>query len=181
MTDPLPPFVYHPDPVATGSVVVSDEVCVACGRARGYIYDGLPFAREELESCICPWCIADGSAAGRFRATFNDLEGEEWREVPEAVIDEVLRRTPGFTGWQQERWFAHCRDAMVFLGPAGFAELSAVGAEALEAVADELRTDRTDDGWLEEYLHSLDRDGEPTAYLFRCRHCGAYRGYSDFT
>ena len=27
MSEPLPRFVYHPDPIATGSIVESDEVC----------------------------------------------------------------------------------------------------------------------------------------------------------
>ena len=40
-------------------------------------------------------------------------------------------------------------------------------------------------GWSAEqvdgYLRSLSRDGQPTAYLFRCRHCKAHLAYSDFT
>ena len=31
----------------------------------------------------------------------------------------------------------------------------------------------------EEYLDVLDADGSPTAYLFRCLHCGKIGGYSD--
>ncbi|WP_157636079.1 hypothetical protein [Burkholderia ubonensis] len=29
-------------------------------------------------------------------------------------------------------------------------------------------------------LAALDKDGAPTAYVFRCRHCGAPGGYQDF-
>ncbi len=39
------------------------------------------------------------------------------------VIDEVSGRTPGFSGWQQERWLVHCGDACAFLGPAGRTEI----------------------------------------------------------
>jgi hypothetical protein len=31
-----------------------------------------------------------------------------------------------------------------------------------------------------DYLAALDKDGQPTAYLFRCRHCGQHLAYSDF-
>ncbi|WP_264169817.1 CbrC family protein [Burkholderia cepacia] len=36
----LPAFRYHPDPLATGSVIRSDARCVCCGDARGYVYAG---------------------------------------------------------------------------------------------------------------------------------------------
>ena len=32
---------------------------------------------------------------------------------------------------------------------------------------------------IEEYLGNLDKGGSPTAYLFRCRHCGTDLAYSD--
>ncbi|MCU9953286.1 CbrC family protein [Burkholderia pyrrocinia] len=32
----LPAFRYHPDPLATGSVIRSDARCMCCGDARGY-------------------------------------------------------------------------------------------------------------------------------------------------
>ena len=64
---------------------------------------------------ICPWCIADGTAAARFGAAFTDAAGVggygDWDDVPPSVVDEVSQRTPGFTGWQQERWWTHCGDA----------------------------------------------------------------------
>ncbi len=31
----LPTFKYHPDPLATGSVIESNVECVCCGQARG--------------------------------------------------------------------------------------------------------------------------------------------------
>jgi uncharacterized protein CbrC (UPF0167 family) len=52
---------------------------------------------------------------------------------------------------------------------------------ALEA----LRHEHDGLGWtseeVESYLRALDPDGQPTAYLFRCRVCGAHLAYSDFT
>jgi len=176
----LPRFVYHPDPVATGSVVASDAVCRACGQARGYIYIGPVYADEDLDDAICPWCIADGTAQARFDATFTDIAGiggyGDWEAVPDAVLNAVAYRTPGFSGWQQERWFTHCGDAAALVAIAGRKELDAFGPEAVEAT-------RIESGYMgaewEDYYAALDCDHGPTAYIFRCRHCGRIGGYSD--
>jgi uncharacterized protein CbrC (UPF0167 family) len=92
----------------------------------------------------------------------------------------VTRRTPGFTGWQQEHWLFHCADAAAFLGPMGATELAQYpdAIESLRAEAAELRWDPQ---LVDDYLSRLDRDGQPTAYVFECRHCGRRLAYSDFT
>jgi uncharacterized protein CbrC (UPF0167 family) len=131
----LPRFKYHPDPVATGSLVVSDRRCACCGEVRGFIYTGPAYAVEDYDDCICPWCIADGSAREKLDVTFTC----EWDvgcagmsdPIPREVVEEVAYRTPGFQGWEQPRWWAHCGDAAVFLGRAGREELedfNAVGS-----------------------------------------------------
>ncbi|KAF1070723.1 MAG: hypothetical protein GAK45_00721 [Pseudomonas citronellolis] len=177
----IPSFTYHPDPLATGSVVESDATCVCCNQARGYIYTGPVYATADYDACICPWCIADGSANSRLGATFTDEYGiggdGEWPPVPQSVIAEIAQRTPGFCGWQQERWWSHCDDAAQFIGAAGRRELEAFGDEALRAIQD---STGLDDGpqW-RHFLSALDKHRSPTAYLFRCRHCGAIGGYQD--
>ena len=92
----LPTFKYHPDPLATGSVAESDTECVCCGQVRGYIYTGPVYAIEEYYNCICPWCIADGSAYEKLDAMFTDDAGiggyGEWDEVAEEVIEAVTQR-----------------------------------------------------------------------------------------
>jgi uncharacterized protein CbrC (UPF0167 family) len=176
---PLPDFPYHPDPVATGSIEPGETECVACDRARGWVYVGPVFSVDELSDCLCPWCIADGSAAKKFDATFTDVWGVP-ADVPAQVVAQVTQRTPGFSGWQQERWMYHCGDACAFLGRAGYRDLEDL-PDALEV----LRHEHDDFEWTteqtEEYLTGLDPEGQPTAYLFRCRACGAHLAYSDFT
>jgi hypothetical protein len=176
--EPLPDFPYHPDPVGTGSLRRSEARCVSCGRARGWVYVGPTFAVEELEECLCPWCIADGSAASRFDATFTDDWGAS-ADVPADVVAQVTQRTPGFDGWQQERWLYHCADGCSFLGRVGWSELEQ-RPDAQEA----LRHEHDGLGWtteqVEEYLRQLDPQDPPTAYLFRCRACGTHLAYSDF-
>ena len=69
MPEPLPVFLYHPDPIATGSIQPSATPCKVCGQARGYIYTGPVYTeiRNRLDDAICPWCIADGSAHDALR------------------------------------------------------------------------------------------------------------------
>ena len=182
MTDALPTFIYHPDPLATGSVVQADTVCVCCQRQRGHVYSGPVHAQGAHENEICPWCIADGSAHAQLGASFTDEDGIgnglAWSgdAVPQAVIEQVAHRTPGFSGWQQESWWTHCGDAAQYLGRAGHAELLAAGAEAVEAIRDTTALEGAE--WA-RFFAALKRDGSPTAYLFRCRHCGQWGGYQD--
>jgi uncharacterized protein CbrC (UPF0167 family) len=176
----LPTFRYHPDPIGTGSIVESPEECCACGEPRGFVYAGPVYAEEDLDDALCPWCIADGTAHEQFAAEFVDaaaIGGDgEWDAVPPETVEEVAYRTPGFSAWQQEKWFTHCGDAAAFLGPAGWAELKRFGQQAIDAIAEESGLEGDE---LEDYLHSLDRDGGPTAYMFRCRNCNRFGGYSD--
>ena len=177
----LPEFAYHPDPVSTGSVVASDAMCIACGDARGFMYTGPVYAVEEIVEEFCPWCIADGSAAAQFDAEFTDVGLGVPDDVPADVLDVIEHRTPGYEAWQQDHWLYHCRDGAAFLGRAGRAELEPY-PEAIETLRAEIAAY---DGWdaeqVEQHIAAMDKDGQPTAYLFRCRHCGTHLAYSDFT
>jgi uncharacterized protein CbrC (UPF0167 family) len=176
----LPKFDYHPDPLATGSVVPSDLECECCEVARGYTYAGPLYAEAELEA-ICPWCIADGRAHAELGASFTDEEGiggyGEWEAVPPAVIAAVAYRTPGFSGWQQEQWWTHCGDAAEFLGRMGLHELEALGAGAVAAIRESAGLHEADH--LDAFMAALEKDASPSAYIFRCRKCGKFGGYSD--
>ena len=171
MSEAPPAFKYHPDPLATGSMKESDETCVACGRARGYIYVGPVYAVEELVDELCPWCIADGSAARKYNADFTDVGWGVPQGVSAAVLDEVAHRTPGFCGWQQEHWLYHCDDAAAFLGRVGYRDLEQIPG-ALAMLLD-------DDDQTEAFVRSLHADGEVTAYLFRCLACSTHVVYAD--
>jgi hypothetical protein len=177
--DPLPTFRYHPDPIGTGSIVESDEECECCARRRGYRYEGPVYAVVEIE-IVCPWCIDDGSAHENLGCEFTDSAGVgdhgSWSPVPDAIAEHVTTRTPGFSGWQQERWWTCCNDAAAFLGRAGRRELSELGPPAVEAIRLECGLEGAE--W-QDYFQALEKDGSPTAYVFECLHCGALGGYSD--
>lgn len=109
--EPLPTFPYHRDPVASGSIRESDAVCECCGRARGALYKGSTYARTRPKA-LCPWCIADGSAAQKYRATFFDAYfcDDDMNEVsmPPEVHDNVFSRTIGFATFNPIGWWVHC-------------------------------------------------------------------------
>jgi uncharacterized protein CbrC (UPF0167 family) len=145
------------------------------------MYVGPVFSEDELDESLCPWCIADGSAHDKFGASFTDEEGVgdygSWDSVPVQVKEEVAYRTPGFSGWQQERWWTHCGDAAAFVGRAGKQELLALGSDAVAAIR---RSTGLPEGmeW-NRFFDALDRDSSPTAYMFKCLKCGALGGYQD--
>ena len=87
MTTPLPVFTYYPGKVHY--IVASSEACVCCGQARGYLYDGTLYTAQTLEGDICPWCIADGSAARRYDGSFHDVYAMGEAGIKPEVLDEI--------------------------------------------------------------------------------------------
>src|SRR5690348_11863238 len=83
----LPAFRYHPDPIASGSVVESEQRCDCCHARRGFIYQSSVYNPRPIgdpKPALCPWCIADGSAHNKFDARFNDTDNlTEDRVAPE--------------------------------------------------------------------------------------------------
>lgn len=181
----FPRFRYHPAPVATGAVVVSDRTCLCCNRARGHIYRSSVYARRrDLREAICPWCVADGSAARAFDAQFVQGYEDEHRggRLAEPIADELLSRTPGYESWQGEHWLVHCGDAMAFLGDASTETLAGLDDDARQRV-------RTEHAFLFEQVFTdwaqlvdgYEPGGELALYHFRCLHCGIDRLGCDFS
>jgi Uncharacterized protein conserved in bacteria len=165
----LPKFKYHPDPIKTGAIKKSNEVCECCEQARGYVYTSSIYAEQEVEY-ICPWCIADGTAAQKFNGIFCDDYPLEEAGVSEKVISEVCERTPGYNSWQQEIWQVHCGTACEFHGDAQKKDLIAlVGAELDRFLRVEMIKP-------EDWPHILDQyemGGNPAIYKFICPECSA--------
>jgi len=179
MTDPLPTFRYHPDPVASGSLVESPTECRCCGQARGYIYIGPTYAEDELEDCLCPWCIADGSAAKQFDANFVDPSVFP-DDLPAAVLEEVTTRTASYSAWQSEEWPTCCNDATAFLAPVGYEVIKRDFPEfeypVTKYIVDEMGIYNNE---ALQTLRALNRGQGPTAYLFRCLNCGELYAFVD--
>lgn len=164
----LPEFLYHPDPVATGSIRSNHVLaCPCCGLKTGWIYECEPYGRGSQPANLCPWCIADGRAATKYGAQFvSDIMGD----VPDEVVDAVMHRTPGFVSWQGEQWLTHCGDAAQFLGGVGWDQLK----DMPDAIASLL-----DEGIDEDALPLITSEGDFSGYLFQCRHCKIHLAYAD--
>lgn len=167
----LPRFPYHPDPIATGAIKASEAACACCGRARGYVYNGGPYSiRDDLDDRICPWCIADGSAARTLDATFVQSTEES---LPRGVETRLFERTPGYESWQGERWLVHHGDACEFHGDATLADLNAL--TAAEEAAFLRENDFLADEWPDLKVNHDPQASSLGIYKFRCRRCGTIR------
>ncbi|NCE64853.1 hypothetical protein D1159_09690 [Pseudoflavonifractor sp. 524-17] len=173
----LPRFRYHPNPFRTQAFRVAEPpvTCDCCGKPAGVCYEGPFYAVEEV-TALCPACIASGRAAQKFDGAFqDDCSLEEGADCPEA-LDELIHRTPGYRGWQQEYWRAHCGDWCAFLGYVGYRELRQMGL--VEEVLD-------DPMWAqwgeapEKVLRSVENAGSVQGYLFQCLHCGKHLLWVD--
>jgi uncharacterized protein len=176
----LPVFRYHPDPIASGSICISDARCACCGETRGFVYSGPAYCEADLEEALCPWCIADGSAHAKFDASFADPAGFA-DNMPRETVEEIAYRTPGFSSWQQERWLTCCADAGAFWEPIGYTELREryprLEGSLMMHIVHELGISGAA---ATRFLHALHRDNGPTAYVFGCRHCDAQMVYIDY-
>jgi uncharacterized protein CbrC (UPF0167 family) len=144
------------------------------------VYVGASYGEDDYVDCICPWCIADGSAHARLKVKFTDPVAVGgyglWETVPQAVVDEIAYRTSGFISWQQGQWCTCCGDAAAFLGGLGYKELVQLGEPTIAAIHE--TAEDFGDSW-DVYLQALRKNGSPTTYLFQWVHCGKYSGYSD--
>ncbi|WP_458788311.1 CbrC family protein, partial [Vallitalea sediminicola] len=131
------------------------------------IYNVGPFyAIEEVEN-ICPWCIKNGKASEKYDGMFQDDQSCD-KVNKEEYLDELVHRTPGYCGWQQEYWLSHCGDFCAFIGYVGWNEI--------KEFADELEEDIKYFGYtVEDIKKYLINDGSLQGYLFQCLKCGKKR------
>ena len=173
----LPFFRYHPNPLATEAFVESEPpvTCECCGKPARIHYEG-PFYSVESIDYLCPECIFSGRAAEKFDGEFQDeCSLEEGVDSPDK-LDELIHRTPGYHGWQQEYWRTHCGDYCAFVGYVGYRELKQMG------IVDEIMDDSVWDEWGEEredMIQYMVNGGGVQGYLFQCLHCGKYRLWID--
>jgi uncharacterized protein CbrC (UPF0167 family) len=180
----LPAFRYHPDPVGTGSVVARVIVCGVCGEPREYAYTGpyaSPDAHYENEDPLCPWCIADGSAALAWKASFVApayLSEGARAAMPAERQAELEQRTPSFACLQQEYWLDHHDEACAYLGEIGAAEYERLPAPAQAAVREAAGDGPSRPLAPGDQVLLLRADGDgPAVYLFRCLHCDHHTAF----
>ena len=174
----LPFFRYNPDALSLGIIKKENTHCPVCDQQKEYVYDGPVYSSTdedvELEG-ICPWCIHDGSAEEKYECEFQDFDSCEPVDKKEYII-ELISRTPGYSGWQQERWLSHCGDFCAYKGPVGWKDIQHLGQQ----LEDDIETILSDyDLSKKELTQSLKKDGSMQGYLFQCLHCGQHRLCAD--
>jgi uncharacterized protein len=168
MSEALPQFKYHPNPLATGMIKPSPTLCACCKQSRGYVYVGSVYGPHDLDEKLCPWCIANGLAATKLEASFNDCYPLEETNLPAAVIEEIGQRTPGYISWQQELWLTHCNDACEYHGDATPEDVTTASEATKSAWRQEYGLTETD--W-DAITRNYSAGGDSAFYKFVCRHC----------
>jgi uncharacterized protein CbrC (UPF0167 family) len=168
----FPTFKYHPDPLATGMIQQEPTTCPVCQQVRDYVYVGPFYAREKIKG-LCPWCIADGSAAATYRGAFQDAASCE--EAAPEHLDELVHRTPGYSGWQQEVWLSHHNDFCAFVGYVGWKEIAPFASDLEE----DLARIKQNYGFSQARLERWENNSAVQGYLFRCVVCGKHRLTTD--
>lgn len=178
-----------PDTVVAGSFIKSDAVCICRNIVRSYVYGRMPYCPGDHSEKICPWCIADGSAARFLDCEFVAIEGingdgKDWDDVSDEIKEEISKRTPGFPILQGDQWYTHCGDAAVFLGyihKDGLIDRGQkVTREFIECLDKETYEEFLEWGGI-ELLDMIEGEcGEAQGYFFKCIHCGKHGGFVDY-
>lgn len=178
MKKDLPFFKYHPNPLKTGAFLKDKIIkCDCCGKKTDIYYRG-PFYSDTDVEYLCPECIENGEASKKFNGEFQD-EYNIGKVNDKNKIDELIHRTPGYYGWQQEYWIAHCNDFCAFIDYVGTKELEEM--ELLEEVI-ENGNPKYREEWDEEQIKlikNMTNGGNIQGYLFKCLHCEKYFLYID--
>lgn len=188
----LPTFKYHPQPMETGAFKQDKTVTCDCCEQPTPVYYTNPFYSIDDIDHLCPWCIADGKAAEKYAGSFQDdasIEGVEAQydekgdyegallPCSEDALREVTERTPGYCGWQQEHWLAHCGDLCAFIGYVGWNEIKD-RLDTFAHLAEDCEAFGLPYEDLPKYLYN---EGDCQGYLFRCLKCGKLRLWADFS
>ena len=170
----IPEFKYHPNPLSTGAFEQCKEgvICDCCGKATNIYYKAPFYAVDDIDY-LCPNCIASGDAAKKFDGTFQDDYSVDDGVEDIDKLDELIHRTPGYCGWQQEYWRVHCGDYCAFIGYVGATELKALG------VMEEVLDDSLWDEEQKELIRNSVNGGSFQCYLFQCLHCGKHMLWVD--
>lgn len=171
----IPTFKYHPNPLNTGAFEISEEgvICDCCGKVTHTYYEA-PFYSVDDIDYLCPSCIASGKVAEKFDGSFQDDYSVDDGVEDTEKLDELIHRTPGYCGWQQEYWRAHCGDFCAYLGRVGAMELQALD------VMNEVLDDPMWDDEQKEMIENSVNGGHLQCYLFQCLHCGKHLVWMDF-
>lgn len=94
----------------------------------------------------------------------------------EEYIDELIFRTPGYHGWQQEYWLSHCGDFCAIVQYVGWKEIEHLEEELSEDIEEICSGGNVTKENLKQWLVN---GGDLQGYLFQCVHCKKHRLHID--
>lgn len=165
----LPKFKYNLNPIENRIIVRKEAICSCCNEKTEFVYEGPFYSIEDVE-VICPWCIEDGKAAQKYYGRFQDTSACE-KVIGKESLDELIYRTPGYSGWQQEVWLSHCGDFCAFIGYVGWSEIE----ELVNELEEDLDKIKRAYKLTQEELENALEYGSLQGYLFKCVVCGKNR------
>lgn len=174
----LPQFKYYDEKALKDVLEYTGDSCDCCKKARGVLYNielNVEIRGEEEVLQICPWCIAGGQFAKKFKSNVNNSDLEPMSaQVSKDALDELRKKTPAFLGWQQERWLTHCNQLTTFLGIVGWEEIQSFyqDIDIVDPIPDSYANPVA-------FLQNLHKQGDTHGYLFKCTHCQALMMYWD--
>ena len=172
----LPIFKYNPYPIKLDVIIEKETICPVCEKKQNYVYEGSFFSEEEVRG-ICPWCIADGSAAKKYNGEFQDVASCD--EVDEEeYLNELIYRNPGYIGWQQEYWLSHCGDFCSIIDYVGWKEIKHLENELMDDIS---RICKEYQMSIQDFKNTLFNKGDFQGYLFQCNCCKQHRLHVDMS
>lgn len=160
-----PTFKYHPNLYESNLIRQGSDTCQCCGATVSEYYDRM-YCRASID-CLCLGCIASGAAAEKFDGSYIQ-DADEAKVDDPAKVDELFKRTPGYSSWQGEYWLACCNDFCAFIGDVGTKELEDMG------IVDEVFAEYDALNEYQDARKYLVKAGGMAGYLFQCLHCGKY-------
>ncbi|MDP4144334.1 MAG: CbrC family protein [Bacillota bacterium] len=146
-------------------IVKRNSICPVCNQETDYVYEGPFYSVSDVDD-ICHWCIKNGMATHKYDGEFQDIASCEEVEKRE-YVDELVHRTPGYMGWQQEVWLSHCGDFCAFEKYVGWEDIK----DMLDELDDDLKEISRGYGLSRlELEKALGRGLQ--GYLFKCVVCG---------
>ena len=89
-------------------------------------------------------------------------------------IEELTKRTPEYSAWQQPYYPNHCDDFCKFISYVGYKELKE--RNLLDKII--ISSDNDEDS-VREYIENLEIEGSFQGYLFECLKCGQLILHTD--
>ncbi len=98
-----PFFRFHPGAYERGAFVRSLAPCDVCERPSVWLYDAAIYVAGE-KPAVCARCVADGKLSEHLDGDFQLHDADMEDEIEDAVSEEVMQKTPGFSTFNAFTW-----------------------------------------------------------------------------